>query len=209
VQARKIFISYFNMRAAIGLCAMALPLLVLISSGWSQQSSISAYYHVNSSRDIFVACLCVIGMFLLTYSGYSDEEWLTRLMGLAAIGTGLFPTAQGGVSTWVGYVHYGCAVLLLVGMSLLALYFFPKNQRITRFSETVKRTNAVAYQICGLVILSALMFLLGAYLFLGEKGIKESTILFWVELISIEAFGVAWFWKSHATLGILRRLKLI
>jgi hypothetical protein len=197
------------MRAAIGLCAMALPLLVLILSGWSQQSSISAYYHVDASRDIFVACLCVIGVFLLTYSGYTDEEWLTRVMGLAAIGTGLFPTAQGGIMTWVGYAHFICAAVLLLGMSILSLYFFPKNQRITRFSEPVRRTNSVVYQICGLVILVAIMFLLGSYLFLGEEGIQNSVILFWVELVSIEAFGVAWFWKSHATLGILRRLRLL
>jgi hypothetical protein len=206
----QILISYFNLRAAIGLCAMLLPLFTLALNGFVIQSSISAYYHINATRDIFVASLCVIGVFLLTYEGYTDERWVTNIMGLAAIGTGLFPTARDDLSTtWVSVAHYVCAAILFLGMALLALEFFPRNQSVTPLSTPTKRFNGIIYQLCGAVILFALGVLVGCYVTLGEAQIKNSTILFWVEFVSVEAFGVAWFWKSHALFRLLRSLQRV
>ncbi len=183
---------------------MLLPLFVLALNGFVIQSSISAYYHIDATRDIFVGSLCVIGVFLLTYEGYANERWVTNIMGLAAIGTGLFPTARDQVSTWVSVAHYVCAAILFCGMALLALEFFPKNQTVTRLSSPTKHLNGIIYRLCGAVILLALVALVIFYVTLGEAGIRNSTILFWIEFASIEAFGIAWFWKSHALTRVLK-----
>ena len=77
-EQRAMMVSYLNLRGAIGLFALLLPVTVVgvgLMLGEPQRSSISSYYHYAPTRDIFVAILCAIGVFLSCYSGYSDQIW--------------------------------------------------------------------------------------------------------------------------------------
>ena len=215
---QKLLISYLNLRAAIGVCAIGLPITVLSVGalyGIPQQSSISAYYHVEQTRNIFVAALCAIGVFLLTYNGYKSEKYLNKIMGLAAIGVAFFPTStpstpRPSLEYNIGMLHNISAVILFLGMTFLSYYWFPKNQSATKdLTSKDKQRNARGYQACALVIAAALVFFAARALiylvFLRQKIPNDST-LFWVELVSILAFGVAWFIKSHAISRVVKML---
>jgi hypothetical protein len=211
---QQLLVSYLILRAGIGISAMALPLVVCVV-GWfnsvSLQSSISAYYHVAPTRDIFVATLCVIGAFLLCYKGYRQEQFVHRGMGLAAIGVGMCPTwtkdcpnspqcTMNTVQNILGGVHIFAAVVLMVLMAYTAFFLFTANQSKTQLSKEIKDRNAKWYRGFGCGIASVLaLFVLRMIIysvFLG--GIPRDNTLFWVEFFAIELFGLAWLVKSHA-----------
>lgn len=207
--------SYLNLRAAIGLLAIALPISVSVV-GWLTgepiRTSISSYYHYAFTRDVFVASLFAIGVFLICYSGYDykdwrrNEVWLHRFMGMAAILVGMCPTFQNKVTVgnyliFLSHVHIGAAVILMVLMAVMALWMFPLNQELTKLDEdeqvaaAKKECNAWVYRGCGFVIAAVLIFY-GLYFLIARPG-KTDTTLFYVEWIAIWGFGVAWLWKSH------------
>ncbi len=162
---QKLLVSYLSLRAAIGVCAIGLPIAVLSIGaifGIPLQSSISAYYHIEQTRNIFVAALCAIGVFLLTYNGYKSEKYLNKIMGLAAIGVAFFPTSTPNtlppsLEYTIGILHGISAVILFLGMVFLAYYWFPKNQSATKnLTEADKQNNTRGYRVCALVIVAAL-----------------------------------------------------
>ncbi len=208
-------ISYLNLRAAIGIFAILLPPVVYVVgylSGTMLQPSISAYYHVDQTRDIFVAVLCAIGVFLFCYSGYPSENWVHKLMGLAAVGVAMCPTytdkyLMTQYEKNIAVAHLVCAVLLMVLMAFTALVLFPKNQNATPMADKTKLQNAWRYRICGIVIVAALGFYglrLGYYALIQQDLPNDST-LYWVEFIAIWAFGIAWLLKSHLIGSLITR----
>ncbi len=207
-----LLLSYLNVRAVIGALAIFLPPLVLVLN-WNPkiQSSISAYYHVPATHDVFVAVLCAIGLFLFSYNGYSDEWFLHKLMGLGAIGVGLCPTAfyddKNVLHTNAfAIIHNISAATLFAGMAVMSIFFFTRNQDASGLSEKHKAFNAKIYRICGGII-AGVGFLFGLrilyFLIIGLRVPRDSS-LFFVEWISIWSFGFAWFLKSHIIFRILK-----
>ncbi len=92
--------SYWELRKAVGLIGIALPLLLVagkyLFEGPGIQDSISDYYY-SVMRDVFVGSLWAIAVFLLSYRGHERQDDLTGdLACLFAIGVALFPTAPAG-----------------------------------------------------------------------------------------------------------------
>lgn len=214
-EQRAMMVSYLNLRGAIGLFAIALPVVVVsvgLSLGEPLRSSISSYYHYAPTRDIFVAILCAIGVFLGCYSGYSDQAWyknelgIHKLMGISAVLVGLCPTFQTGVTAGpylelLASVHIGAAATLMLAMAITALWMFPNNQGATQFQgdsaavQRTKATNAWVYRACGLWIVGALLYFARHRIFTSRS--PGDATLFYVEWVAIWGFGVAWLWKSH------------
>jgi hypothetical protein len=214
--SRDILISYLNLRAALGLSAIALPILVWgigLMNGVQIKTSISAYYHLPPTRDIFVAILCAIGVFLFTYKGYSDETWLNRALGVAAIGVGMCPTGYKGMSSdlytsILAILHNICAFVLFSGMALLVSYSFPKNQsKSSKLPLGQQKTNSFLYRLCGLVIIGFGGFYLirALWYWLNRQKLPSDPTLFYVEFASILAFGFAWLFKSHLIYRLITR----
>ncbi len=217
-------VSYLNLRAAIGLLAILLPIVVSIvgaSLGEPIRTSISSYYHYAPTRDVFVASLCSIGVFLGCYSGYwhqdwrRNEVWIHKVMGVAAILVGMCPTFQDGITNnkylvFLSHVHIGAAVVLMVLMAVMAFWMFPLNQEATKLDKdeqiavTKKAFNAWVYRICGAVIATVLVFF-GFHILLVPKSPTDTT-LFYVEWIAIWGFGVAWLWKSHLLSDVIKSI---
>src|SRR5690349_11377975 len=119
--------SYLTLRKAIGILGILLPILVMAggTSRYGLQGSISAYYYTNM-RDIFVAQLCMVGVFLYTYRGFDRaDDLLTSISGVLAVGIALFPTRRDGAEhgpvgvsqlsdVQTSVVHYACAVLFFL-----------------------------------------------------------------------------------------------
>jgi hypothetical protein len=207
-----LLLSYLNIRAVIGALAIILPPLVLVLNWNSKiESSISAYYHVPATHDVFVAVMCAIGLFLFCYNGYSDESYLHKLMGLGAIGIGLCPTAffddKNVLHTNIfATIHSISAVVLFAGMAVMSFFFFTRNQDASGLSDKHKVFNAKIYRACGGII-AVVGLLYGSriiYFLMIAPPVPRDSSLFIVEWISIWSFGIAWFLKSHILFRILK-----
>src|SRR6476661_1899664 len=98
-------VSYLNLRLCIGVLGIALPFILRIGSAIFPPDpySVSAYYY-SAMRNILVASLCVLGIFLLTYRGYNKlDSRITNVCGAATIGVALFPTSNPRIQADLGW----------------------------------------------------------------------------------------------------------
>lgn len=92
--------TYHTLRKWMGILAFCFPVFFLLWTWFrcrrlTPGPSISGYYHSHDDfvRDIFVAVLCIEGVCLALYRGYSVwEDWLFNFAGVCAVGIALFPT---------------------------------------------------------------------------------------------------------------------
>ena len=93
---KHIFSTYFNLRMAIGLIAIAFPIILtgLPQGEFYTLTSISAYFYaLGYFRYLFIGVLVVIGILLILYKGYSDHENnALNIAGVMAWIIALFPT---------------------------------------------------------------------------------------------------------------------
>ena len=80
--------SYLTLRNLIGLSGLLLPLILVTTTGRTAtdrwiEPTISDYYY-SSNGDVLVVSLSILGVFLITYKGYTWRE--NALTTLAAIG---------------------------------------------------------------------------------------------------------------------------
>jgi hypothetical protein len=218
-------VSYLNLRLCIGVLGVALAFILRIGSAIFPPDpySVSAYYY-SAMRNILVASLCVLGVFLVTYRGYDKlDSRITNVCGAATIGVALFPTSNPGFKpTWVGHVHPVMAAIALAGQALMALQFTQSAPRdeAARWLDDVKRIlRAVIFRYAQRVhdergrkltrnrIYSACTWLIiiGVVLALVQNSWSDSVKtetqwLFWFESLSIASFGVAWLVKGGTLL---------
>jgi hypothetical protein len=120
-------ISYLNLRRTVGWIAILLPFGLLagvIVLGSAVPGSVSGYYY-SPMRNVLVAALCVLGVFLISYNGYDRlDSAITNVAGVAAIGVAFFPTSSPSFRpAWVGHVHPIFAGVALTSQALMALLF--------------------------------------------------------------------------------------
>ena len=120
-------ISYLNLRRTVGWIAILLPFGLragVIVLGTSVPGSVSGYYY-SPMRNVLVAALCVLGVFLISYNGYDRlDSAITNVAGVAAIGVAFFPTSSPSFRpAWVGHVHPIFAGVALTSQALMALLF--------------------------------------------------------------------------------------
>lgn len=193
--------SYLFLRRAIGVIGMALPfalvLGVLITSG-EVLSSISGYYY-SDLRNVFVGCMCAVGVFLIFYRGAAFiDDVASFVAGVAAVGVALFPTRPAGTPTdgqkIVGSVHIGCAAVFFLMLAFIAIKVF------TRRSDSPdpqrKDLRNRIYVACGIVILGciALMVITCWLLESAFTALHPALVL---ESVAILAFGVSWMVKGQ------------
>lgn len=215
--------SYLTLRNFIGFSGILLP-FVLCWQNKKVEDSISRFYF-TSAGDLFVVLLCVLGVFLFTYNGYSTfEKILSKIAGLSAIGVAFFPMylekefnlkppTVAGIhhfpSNYPSYLygklqyHFFFATLFFLCISILALIYFPRtrpgNKVSFRSSETRKKyIRNIIYRFCGIVMLGCLVML--ALGFSGIRVVKSENFIFIFETIAIEAFGLAWIVKGETLL---------
>jgi hypothetical protein len=199
-------ISYRNLRRAIGLLALALPVVLLL--GWwildsvAQPDSISAYYYTHE-RDYFVGTMWAIGVFLVFYRYAPRDNVFSTVLGVLAVAISLFPTDQHGASSTektIGVIHACCASVFLLGLALFSFFVFtrtaddPPALFIVRH-PSVRGKKAVRNQVyrgCGVAIAVFLAIAVVG----GLQGGDHGTLLFWMESLSVWAFAVSWLVKG-------------
>jgi uncharacterized protein YhhL (DUF1145 family) len=206
-------ISFMTLRKAVGYIGISMPIIVRLGAyvfeGIPSNESISAYYY-TVMRDVFVGTLSAIGVFLFCYRGLGTQDnVMTNIAGLAAIGIGLFPvdptyhhiiSEKFPATTHpdcyqnhgpLGYhIYIVSAFFVIISYLVIFRFTMPGQPVITQ----QKRMRNKVYIICGIIMLVSL----GAIVLL--KAISRDNPIFWPETIAIIAFGVAWLAKGQAIL---------
>jgi hypothetical protein len=223
-------ISYLNLRRIVGAIGILLPFVLRIGIIFFNHDipySVSSYYY-SPMRNILVASLCALGVFLVAYNGYdSVDTRITNVAGGAAIGVALFPTSDPSFSpAWVGHVHPVFATVAMLSLALMALQFTqtgPAGDQAVAgkakpgWRQHVKRLwlalffryqdpdnprklkrNRI-YSICAWLILLGVA-LGGAQNFWPESVKEVTQWLFWFEALAVVAFGFSWFVKGETIL---------
>jgi len=213
--------SYLTLRNLIGFGGMLLPILLALLPSrpsdyyYNLEPSISDYFYTNRG-DILVVMLCIIGTFMITYTGYSwKERLLSSVAGICAMGVAFVPTEKnclecaqsvhtdsGGVFPTLSGTgwHFLFAAIFLSCTAIMSLVYFTKGGH-TRDGEgtlTKKGKRNVIFKVCGWIIIVSLA-ILGIYI-LSDRHFKPFPMIYTFETIAVEAFGFSWLVKGQTLL---------
>ncbi len=203
--------SYLFLRKGVGIIGVALPFVLIIgkiileSPGIS--GSISSYYY-SVMRDVFVGSLWAIAVFLICYRYEIWDDIASTIAGICAIGVALFPTTPDVGATQrqsaIGLAHTSFATCFFLILALMVIFLFRRTDQENPTRRKQQRNTV--YLFCGIAILACVVF--AALLLLVPNlpvipWLRPLHPIFWLESVSILAFGVAWFVKGE-TLGILK-----
>jgi hypothetical protein len=183
------------MRLAVGLLALALPLVLvlgepLVFDGQPfPRGSLSAYYY-SGVRELFVGMLWAIGAFLVTYKllERSRESRASTYAGALIVLVAVFPTQRPGAGfeltplqarlgeTVVELVHWGAAGLALALLALLSYYF-------GRYGRSFRRFH---YAAAGVIVAALALAALA-----GLTGEPDNGLLV-AEVAAVLAFAASW-----------------
>lgn len=189
------------------------------------QLSISHYYYTGRG-DFLVVVISILCVFLLTYRGPEIADGrrkgkapladtiIATLAGLFGLGIAFFPTANKEPlsrynihveSTWipkvpyVGELHLLCAALFFILISIMCLWLFTRKAKEKVLVTPQKRKRNVVYYVCGVIMLACLVILLLYFWIPSFRSyFGKCRIVFWLEAIALEAFGIAWITKGEA-----------
>jgi len=212
-------ISYWQLRQLIGVLGIIMPLILplgnkLIRSSGKLEPSISHYYY-SIMHVAFMAILCMLGSFLITYRGTSKwqgwERVVATIAGLFAFGVATFPTQFEGYSDpehsqfialilhdlkdvpdWVNTLHHIFAATLFSSFAVFCLLFFQDSD--TGIHDKKKKRRNILYTTCGiLIVLSMLAIVLLTFVI---KSWRFPNYTFVFETTALLPFGISWLVKG-------------
>lgn len=220
----ELVLSFLTLRNLIGISGMLLPVVLTIFTPKGEEDkviehSISEYYYTKNG-DLLVVLLSVIGVFLLTYKGYNLfwERTLTVVAALCGIGVAFFPTAAKignsmtihivnekvpmffGVIQW----HFVFAGLFFISLALISLFYFSRTNKKdgahtnVRTGKQKARRNLI-YKICGWTMLICVLLMI-LYIKIDPPSLKNVPVIFILETVAVEAFGISWITKGQTLL---------
>ena len=201
---------YYALRKAVGILGVALPFILLFTSLLSTCEvfpSVSKYYHYNDfTRNIFVAILSIIGIFLFFYVGYDRRDnILGNVASFFALATAFIPTTEINNEEMFsirGAIHISCAIGFFICLIIFAYSQFTQTTPGTKPSQEKLKRNRI-YRWCAYIMAipglgAVVLFCIG----LGVPSVKifmqKTPFLYIVETIMLIAFGVAWLVKGDA-----------
>lgn len=198
-------VSYRELRRAIGLIGIALPIVLVLGENQFGKpgilDSISSYYWSDAMRGVLVGSLCSIGVFLWSYRGKRWDNIAGNLACVAAVCVALFPCSpSSGPPAATRSIHFTAAAVLFVLLAYFCLISFPTQDPGTKPTEKKPVRNGIYYS-CGALILLSIAAI--AILHAVYQGEPPGSSVFWLESIAIWAFGWSWYIKGKG-LGIVQ-----
>lgn len=206
--------SYLTLRNLIGFSGMLLPLILVLATAKGEtdkliEPSISDYYYTNNG-DVLVVLLSVLGVFLVTYNGYNwVEKTLTTLAAICGIGVAFSPTATSSASSSTIHIanetvpmvlgierHFVFAGLFFISLAIISLVYFPKSNALEEKISTQKKKRNLTFLICGWIMIICVV-LLAAYFITKPAALSNIPVIFILETVAIEAFGLSWITKGE------------
>ena len=219
VRRQKTTFNFLLLRTLIGTIALTFPFLTWwlanVRFEVGVPMSISVTYHLGS-RDAFVGLLFVVSAFLFAYNGryneakperQKEQSRLSKAAAMFAVIVALVPTSCD--LKWVkdvtgtnfdtcyagywnngfpsAYLHMGAAILLFAILTLFCLRYF---QQGTEGQTGKKGRRSKVYKVCGWTMVLAMVY--GGVSFLTAEESVVSKNMFYVELVCLVAFGIAW-----------------
>lgn len=201
-------ISYRTIRRSIGYLGIVLPFSLLFFSyllGCRQmQPSISHYYYTTVGS-IFVGILCAVGLFLITYKGFSPlDDFATNLAGFFAFGIAFFPTGEFETSCCALYrypqsdlrsvIHFGCAACFFLTLSYISYFLFTISHGHTITKEKVQRN--IVYRVCAVLMIVSIALIPMKF----NPSVESLNPTFWLETFALISFGISWLVKGEVVL---------
>jgi hypothetical protein len=208
-------VSFVIIRRAVGILGIALPVVLyagtcLISNCPQLKTSISAYYFTIMGT-YFTGTLCAVGLFMFTYRGcYRNEQVATNIASVLAVGTALFPTNSDHLvdgceiitrpdSAISNTFHYLFAASFFITLAYISIAAFPKLDPGKSFTKQKSQRNQI-YRACGWIMLTSLALILALQIRAIKNVTEQYRPEFWLESITLWAFGIAWFVKGRTVL---------
>jgi len=182
---------YLSLRKAVGFIGILFPFALMLGNhfvfgGDFAMRSISRYYHTDM-RNVFVAALCAIALFMFFYSGYGRRErWAGVFAGFLTIGVAFFPTTLEGPANIIGIAHYMCAISLFLLLAWISIFHFPR-----KLPGQVWRTTDSVQVACGLVMTASVVSVVLYHSVIRVEGV-ETPFVFVAETVALVAFGLSW-----------------
>jgi hypothetical protein len=204
--------SYRNLKRAIGILAMLLPLICILGGfgalGRPAQNSISHYYYTNM-RDVLVGLLGCVSILLMAYSGYGIiDNVVTWAIGFAGAGVVAFPCPPYALSqtpvgifqlpqTTSGPIHFTCAAVFFFLLAINSIFLFTMSDK--KIPGKKKQIRDAIYVASGVLILLCLATLLVIKL-AARDFYNNSSIALIFETVMLLAFGASWLVKGEIPL---------
>ena len=194
-----ILFTYFIQRLGMAALALIFPFVLWLGGNFQElplQNSMSAYYHAGEPaglmRDWFVAFLCVIGVFLYLYKGFSNKENIAlNIAGACAVGVAMIPMTWDCDPCPDFTLHGFCAVTLFLCLAYVCIWrakdtlHLMKNQKLAEYFKWIYKLLGIA-----MIVLPLTSFLL-------SYGAGNQENVFFVEASGVWVFSVYWWMKSY------------
>lgn len=211
-----------SLRKLIGISGIALPLLLFlvlwIDAGYTiPLFSISHYYFTRASG-VFVIIVSLLGIFLLIYKGKEPVDfYFSSVAGLFALCLLIFPTDNITdkcndenfrysltilhENKFRPVFHYISAAIFLSCLAYMSLFIFTKSGKSPALRGRNKRRRNRIFRTCGVIMVLALLVILSNPLnIISNDTFEKYHLMFWMETIAVESFGVAWLVKAEVIL---------
>ena len=204
-------LSYLELRRAIGWLGIALPIVLaigtlLIGDCSVIKDSISDYYYTIMGC-VLVGVLCGVSLFLFSYKGFNNWDWVTSNMAaIFALGVAFFPMVvkdghdQCNIlcrsdSPWRNNTHYGSAALFFITLAYMSIFLFTKTdkQRITK----KKKIRNKIYKACGIIMIASILLIASLRIKCVYEILSPFKPTFILETIALWAFGFSWLTKGE------------
>jgi|SRR5690242_1498549 len=212
-----------TLRKLVGALGILLPLLVFlflkIANGFDLVLPSISHYYFTRAASLFEIIVSLLAVFLLVYKGEQPIDYaLSSIAGISALLMLLFPTSNlHGYNDTTKYdsvavtffnqsdfrpkFHYACAALFLLCLATMALFVFTKSSQPPARRTRNKRKRNRIYRTCGVIMLAALCVAFAGFLNIIPPDFYDANHLtFWMETLSVEAFGIAWMVKGEIVL---------
>jgi hypothetical protein len=219
---------YMSLRRMVGWIGTLLPATLIAGNTIFTRTlpdSMSDYYY-TPMRNILIAALSALGIFLICYTGYDAwDRWLTNLSGFGLIGVAFCvpspdtPVRLSAAQRVVADLHFVCAAIALVALAFMALRFTrtystpdsagPGVMNWVRAAfgfapdgpgeprTPAKQRRDRVYRVCGFAMFGT-MALAGLANIVPARAQDGIPFLFIFEALTVIAFGVAWLVKGQA-----------
>ena len=191
--------STFFIQRTIGTIAVVFPflvvLIVILIEG-DILSSLSSYYY-SAARDVYVGCLCSIGILLLIYPTKNRSQLLTGIFSaLCCFLTAFFPaTPPTSVHIFSGIIHYVAMSALFGLLTYYSIAFFESDIGVPTRAKIRRRPM---YIFCRYGIIINLIFFIFAVIVQTISKIEWGGILIFInELALFIFFGLLWVTKGR------------
>jgi hypothetical protein len=212
-----------TLRKLIGILGMGLPLLLflvlLIDAHYATPLYSISHYYFTRACGVFLIIVSLLGIFLLIYKGKDPVDfYISTAAGLFALCLLIFPTYNISNncndkdylysltilhnSDFRPGLHLVSAAIFLSCLAFMSLFLFTRSDKSPKDRGRPKRIRNRIYRTCGVIMIIALLVIVANFAFHVFPGnfFSDHHLMFWMETLAVESFGVSWLVKAEVIL---------